>query len=141
MRQQAGTGDAAFYRTAGCRRLHDAVATGASQLGTNMADDPETGGNEFKLFGNIFAQLPQSAAAVGTSIVLWQIASTKAGAIQSMHQTIDYSFFRKYRDKTNNRKNRKKNRKIITKNFIKIYKTTLNNQYVKIKFLTEIEPE
>ncbi len=52
-----------------CRSLDDAVAHIATQLGSHMAENLEAGPDVLQHLGNIFAQLAEPAAAVGTCLV------------------------------------------------------------------------
>ena len=63
MRQQAGPGEAAVDRQAGCRRLGDALAAAAGHFRTHMPGDAERPGHVFQYLGHVFAQTSQRAAA------------------------------------------------------------------------------
>jgi hypothetical protein len=73
MRQQSRTGQTAVDRAAWRGFLHDTLASTAAQLRTNLPDDFETSRNVFQYLGDILAQQPQLAAAIGTRLVLRQV--------------------------------------------------------------------
>ncbi len=69
MRQQPGSGKPSVDGPRRCRRMHDPVAGIAAQLRAHMAKHLEARPNILQHLGNIFAQLAEPAAAVGTRIV------------------------------------------------------------------------
>ena len=65
--QQARAGDAALDRAARGRRLHDTIATGACLLAAHGPDYLEGRVDDFQLFGDIFPEQLELAAASGAS--------------------------------------------------------------------------
>ena len=68
--QQPGSGKAALDRTRWRRRFHHAVATVAGELRPHVANDLEAVGDVLQLLGDIFAELAQLAAAIGTAVTV-----------------------------------------------------------------------
>ena len=66
--QQSGSGKTAFDRTRWRGRFHHAVAAVAGELRPHMANNLEAVGDVLQLLGDIFAELAQLAAAVGTAV-------------------------------------------------------------------------
>jgi hypothetical protein len=66
--QQTGSGKTAFDRTRWRGRFHHAVATVAGELGPYVANHLEAVGDVLQLLGDIFAELAQLAAAIGTAV-------------------------------------------------------------------------
>ena len=73
MREQTWTCESTIDGPRWRGRLHDAVAGIATQLRTHVADDLEAGPHVLQHLGHVFAQLAQSAPAVGTSLVAWYV--------------------------------------------------------------------
>src|SRR6267378_3851314 len=67
------TSQASINGTAGCRCLHDAVASGTAHPGAYMTNDLEACWKVLEHLGDIFAELLQSAAAVGTALFLRKV--------------------------------------------------------------------
>ena len=82
MREQSRTSDAAFDRSAGCRRLDDAIAAGARLLAPHMTDDLECRIDDFQLLGNILAQRLEIAAACRTGLFCWFQYALFAGPVR-----------------------------------------------------------
>jgi hypothetical protein len=51
------------------RRLDDALASCAGELGPHMTNHLGACGDAFQLFGNVFAELAQRSAAIGAAVV------------------------------------------------------------------------
>src|ERR1700674_3572940 len=66
--QQAWSGEPPIDGAAGCRCLHDAVASGTAHPWAHMTNDLEACWTVLEHLGDIFAELLQSAAAVGTAL-------------------------------------------------------------------------
>src|ERR1035438_9205885 len=64
MGQQSRSGKATLYRAARCGRLQNRIASAAAHPGAHMPDHHKAGGYVLQHFGNIFAKLLQSAAAI-----------------------------------------------------------------------------
>jgi hypothetical protein len=64
VRQQAGSGEAAFDGTRGRGGLDDPITTRAGELRTHLADHSGALGDVLQLLRDIFAELAQLAAAV-----------------------------------------------------------------------------
>lgn len=62
--EEPGAGPAALDRHAGQRRLDDAVAGSAAELGADVPDDPERGGHIVQLLGDILADPAHRTAAI-----------------------------------------------------------------------------
>ena len=71
--QKARSGKAAFDRTGWRRRFNHAVAAAAGELRPHVANDLEALRDVLQLLGNIFAELPQLAAAIRTAIALGNV--------------------------------------------------------------------
>ena len=69
MSQQSRTRQSAVDRPCRSRRLDDALAACASELRPHMTNHLEACRDAFQLFGNIFAELAQCAAAIGAAVV------------------------------------------------------------------------
>ncbi len=70
MRQQPRSGQATIDRAARRRLLHDAVAAAAAQLRPHLADHLEVRRHVLEHLGDVFAELPQRAAAIGAGFLL-----------------------------------------------------------------------
>src|SRR5260370_26464727 len=68
MSEQTWASQASINGTAGCRCLHDAVASGTAHPGAYMTNYLEACWKVLEHLGGIFAELLQSAAAVGTAL-------------------------------------------------------------------------
>src|SRR5260370_13327563 len=68
MSEQTWASQASINGPAGCRCLHDAVASGTAHPGAYMTNDLEACWKVLEHLGDIFAELLQSAAAVGTGL-------------------------------------------------------------------------
>ena len=66
MRQQSWARQSALDGARWCRRLHNALAAGAAQLGTYLADHLELSRHILQHLGNIFPEQLQLATAIGT---------------------------------------------------------------------------
>src|ERR1700683_2819072 len=69
MGKQTWTRQSAVDRPSWSGRLHDALATCASELRPYMTNHLEACGNTFQLFGDIFAKLAQRTTAIGAAVV------------------------------------------------------------------------
>ena len=70
MGQQPRSGKAALDRTRWRRRFNHALATAAGELRPHVANDLEAVGDVLQLLGDIFAELAQLAAAIGTAVAV-----------------------------------------------------------------------
>ena len=79
MCKQIGARQAVRNRPGRSRRLHDAVTTGACELGANVANDLVCCRNTLQLLGSILAELPQPSTAIGTAVVLGHVGDDSRG--------------------------------------------------------------
>src|SRR5258708_8570621 len=68
VRQQAWSGEPPIDGAAGCRCLHDAVASGTAHPRAHMTDNLEAGREVLEHLGDIFTELLHSAAALRTAL-------------------------------------------------------------------------
>src|SRR5260370_9318745 len=79
VRQQAWSGEPPIDGAAGCRCLHDAVASGTAHPWAHMTDDLEAGREVLEHLGDVFAELLQSTATGRTALFLREVRGTSRG--------------------------------------------------------------
>src|ERR1700749_1906889 len=73
MGEQIRGGQTTLDRPRRSRRLDNAITIAASELGADVAYHLIRCRDALQLFGDIFAELPQLAAAIGTALVLGHV--------------------------------------------------------------------
>src|SRR5258708_556820 len=73
VRQQAWSGEPPIDGAAGCRCLHDAVASGTAHPWAHMTDDLEAGGEVLEHLGDVSAEFLKSPATGRTALFLREV--------------------------------------------------------------------